>query len=122
MKKFVCEPLTPVPGSIVSVRAAAGEPALPGCFKWGEREVVVARVLEKWRETGQCKNKSSERYIRKHWYRIVTTEGEEMRIYFERQARSKAKRKKRWWLYTVTRADAQAGGEAGTESDTGEAR
>jgi hypothetical protein len=42
---------------------------------------------------------SGERYVRKHWYRVKTTEGPEMKIYFERQRRSSGG--SRWRLYAV---------------------
>ena len=61
----------------------------------------MAALLEKWKETGRCRNGSAERYVRKHWFRIRTTGGLEMKIFFERQARSARERKQRWWLYTV---------------------
>jgi hypothetical protein len=83
-------------------RMARGEPGLPGRFLWRGQEYVVERVLEQWKETSPCTSGSGERYVRKHWYRIRTTSGSEMRIYFERQARSARERKRRWWLYTVS--------------------
>ena len=78
-----------------------GEPGLPGRFVWREREYAVAGVLEKWKETGPCRNGSGERYLRKHWFRIRTATGEEMKIYFDRRPRSRRGAKARWWLYTV---------------------
>ena len=40
-------------------------------------------------------------YVRKHWFRLVTTNGTEMTLYFERQHRRGQNLKKRWWLATV---------------------
>jgi len=79
-----------------------GEPILPAGFIWRKKEYRIQSVLEAWKESGPCKSGSSERYLRKHWYRIRTTDGTEMEIYFERQARSPKQRKKRWWLFSVS--------------------
>jgi hypothetical protein len=40
-------------------------------------------------------------YVRRHWFRIRTASGKEMKIYFERQARSQSSRKQRWWIFSV---------------------
>ncbi|NQU41698.1 hypothetical protein HQ520_00320 [bacterium] len=52
-------------------------------------------------EADACWSGSGERYVRKHWFRIRTTDGQEMKLYFERQARSAREAKKRWWLHSV---------------------
>ena len=70
---------------------------LPPILGWLPCDCFGQAVLEEWKETGACHHGSGERYVRKHWYRVKMTTGEEMKIYFERQARSK----RRWWLYTV---------------------
>jgi len=80
---------------------ARGEPGLPGRFAWRGEEYVVAEVLAKWKESGRCKSGSTEMYLRKHWFRIKTQDALEMTIYFERQPKSKAQNKTRWWLYKV---------------------
>jgi len=38
------------------------------------------------------------------WYKIRTAGGEEMNLYFERQARSRGKLRSRWWVYTASDA------------------
>jgi len=100
-EQFVSEPLTPVQGCFEPGSMTRGEPGLPLRFIWRVEEYEVAEVLEAWKETGPCKTHGSEQYLRKHWWRIRTTCGLEMTIYFERQPRSKRQRKARWWLYTV---------------------
>ena len=77
-----------------------GEPGLPARFIWRKREYIVDEVLEKWKETGPCRSGGNEQYVRKHWFRIRTTGGVEMKIYFERQPRAKVK--VRWWLFSVS--------------------
>ncbi len=100
-EEFVSEEITPAPKTADARAMAAGEPGLPRRFTWRDREFTVADVLEKWKDTGRCKSGADESYVRKHWFRIRTTTGEEMTIYFDRQPRSR-KRTARWWLYAVT--------------------
>jgi hypothetical protein len=99
-KEFVSEPITPVAGSFDTASMAAGEPGMPGRFVWRDTEYEVDRVLEAWKTTGPCTHGSREQYVRRHWFRIVTTSGAEMEIYFDRQARVRQK-SLRWWLATV---------------------
>ncbi len=105
-EEFVGEALEPLEGGFKTAGVAAGEPVLPMRFKWRDREYTVESVLRKWKESSGCKSGGGERYLRKHWYHIRTTDGAELQIYFERQARSASSRRKRWWIYTV----AQSGG------------
>jgi phosphoribosylglycinamide formyltransferase-1 len=85
--------------------AAIGAPALPRRFRWPGGVLTVQGVLESWRETGPCRHGSSERYIRKHWWRVATPGGGEARLCFERSVRQGRPHKNRWWLYTVTPAE-----------------
>jgi hypothetical protein len=78
-----------------------GEPGLPQCFTWRDKEYHIAEVLEAWKEDGPCRSGSTEMYLRKHWFRIATKEGPEMTLYFQRQPHSQRKSKARWWLYTI---------------------
>ena len=41
-----------------------------------------------------------ELYVRKHWFEVLTDSGETLKIYFERQARSRNARA-RWWLFSI---------------------
>ena len=100
---FVGQPITPADVSFAASPMALGEPGLPRKFSWQGRAFSVTEILEQWKETGDCRHGSGERYVRKHWYRIRTTEDLEMTIYFERQARSRGKPRgaSRWRLYTL---------------------
>jgi len=98
--QFVSEQIRPVGGSFDTGRMVTGEPGLPQRFRWRKQDYEVARVVETWKATGPCHHGSSERYVRRHWFRVETTDGSEMRIYFDRQPRPGAS-KKRWWLATV---------------------
>ena len=101
--QFVSEPIQPLPGTFDAAGMVRGEPGLPRRFRWRGDEYAVTDVLETWKDTGPCRSGSPERYVRKHWFRIRTTNGVEMVLYFERQAKSARDRKRRWWLYTITR-------------------
>jgi hypothetical protein len=103
-RQFIDEPIKPVAGTMDARGMARGEPGLPAEFTWRGRTYVVAEVLERWKTTGRCTSGSDELYVRKHWYRLRMTSGEEMRIYFERQPRSARERKARWWLFEMTAA------------------
>lgn len=97
---FVSEELRPLPGSFETA-ATPGQPALPRAFKWRDRTLEIAHVRRTWKTTGPCTHGSSERYVRRHWYDIATTDGQTMQIYFERKARSPRQAKHRWWVYSV---------------------
>lgn len=101
-ERFVSEPIEPISDSMDLSETAVGEPALPTRFKWRNKEYTIESVLEKWKESSGDTHGSKESYVRKHWFAIRTTDGHRMKIYFERQPRSKAERLKRWWLYTVS--------------------
>ncbi len=100
---FISEPILPVEGSFDPGGMARGEPGVPQKFRWRQKEFVVADVLERWKEHGSCRNGSGERYVRRHGYRIQTTEGAILRIYFQRsQGRGKALAKSpRWWMQSI---------------------
>ena len=102
-EQFIGESIKPVEGTMDAAAMSGGDPGFPGKFTWRRREYAVAEVLEKWKEAGNSREGPGEQYRRKHWFRIRTVDGTEMKVYFERQARSKSQRKSRWWLYTVTR-------------------
>jgi hypothetical protein len=100
---FVSEVITPVSGTMDIRRMAIGEPGLPGRFVWRRREVEIVRVLEQWKEHDPAAG-GEERYLRKHWYRVLTAEGDEMKLYFHRQPKSHRRHARRWYLYTVSRS------------------
>ena len=99
--QFVSEPIKPVEGTMDTNGMARGEPGAPAKFVWRGDEYTVAEGLEQWKETGPCSHGSNEQYVRKHWFKVRTTDGSEMTLYFERQARSARQLKTRWWLYTI---------------------
>ena len=54
---FISEPLTP-DASFDPLAMSLGEPGLPAKFRWRERELIVAEVLETSRAYGDCKHGS----------------------------------------------------------------
>ena len=99
MGTFVSESLTS-DASFDPLAMSGGEPGLPVKFRWRKRDLVVAEVLETWKEHGDCKHGSGERYLRKHCYRIRTDDGLVLRIYFQRTF-GRARPTARWWLHSV---------------------
>ncbi|HKJ95076.1 MAG TPA: DUF6504 family protein [Gammaproteobacteria bacterium] len=100
-ERFVSEAIKPVSTTFDAGRMAVGEPGLPAVFRWRGQDVTVSAVRRTWRETGPCRNGSGERYVRKHWYEIETTDHRTMRLYFDRQPRGRTRGTPRWWLFTV---------------------
>ena len=98
--QFISAALQPVVGTIDPTRMSQGEPGLPQQFRWGSQTIRIVRVLKTWRESGPCHHGSGDRYLRKHWIEVVTDSGDTMKIYFERQARSR-QIKSRWRLFTI---------------------
>ena len=104
-EEFIGEPLAPVPGTADSEAMAIGEPGLPHRFVWRDREYTVGEVIETWKDTAPCAFGGQERYRSKHWFRIKTVCGQEMKIYFDRRRGSGSSRTQRWWVYTVCEED-----------------
>lgn len=102
MERFISEPIIPGPETMDAGGMACGGPGFPRQFRWRNQDYALAQILRSWHETGPCRHGSGEQYVRKHWFHIRTTSGEEMKIYFERQPRSKHDAKKRWWLHTIS--------------------
>jgi phosphoribosylglycinamide formyltransferase-1 len=98
-EQFIGEPITPEQASFSSSQMATGKPGLPRQFSWRGKQVPIVELLEEWKEAGDCRHGSGERYVRKHWYRFRTTDDVEMRVYFERQGRSSGRA--RWRLYSL---------------------
>ena len=101
-EQFISERIEPCADSFAASRMATGEPGLPSVFSWRGDRYEIGRVVRQWKESSPCRHGSTERYLRKHWYLVETTDGTMMKVYFERQARSKSQTRLRWWLYTVS--------------------
>jgi len=108
-EEFIGEAIQAAGGTLDHGAMATGGPGLPARFLWRDQEYAVERVLERWKTTSDCRSGSREQYVRKHWFRIRTADGTQMRIYFERQARSRGQRKARWWLYSIVTPEGAQG-------------
>ena len=100
-EELISEAIEPVAGTIGPEGMTRSEPSLPARFLWRGQEYAVAQVLATWKQTGPSKGGSSARYLRKHWFRIRTADGTEMKLYFQRQPGPGRQAKLRWWLYSV---------------------
>ena len=100
-RQFICEPIEPEAGSMDAGAMAGGGPGFPKRFTWRGAQYVLDAVVRQWRETSGCRHGSGEQYVRKHWFEIRTTDGASMKVYFERQPRSKKDHRVRWWLHTL---------------------
>lgn len=98
---FVSEGLTPDPASLDPTIMARGEPALPLRFTWRKRRFEVQEVLASWKDYGDCRHGSGERYLRKHWFHIRTEDGTELKLYFLRQPNAGRNAKSRWWIHSI---------------------
>jgi len=52
-KQFISEAITPVDASFATPFMCTGEPGLPMRFRWRDTLYEVARVLERWKSTGE---------------------------------------------------------------------
>lgn len=106
--QFVSEALTPV-GDFDASAMAQGEPGLPEKFRWRGRVLEISAVLERWKEHGDCKHGSGERYLRKHCYRFRTLDGAILSVYFQRSFGRSRKTSSRWWLQGIEEPPASLG-------------
>jgi phosphoribosylglycinamide formyltransferase-1 len=98
-EQLVSEPIHSLDPLIDTAALSRGEPSLPRRFRWREREYAVASVIGKWKTTSLCRSGSSEKYVRKHWWKVRTETGEVMKLYFNRQPKSPGEMK--WFLYSL---------------------
>jgi len=97
--QLVSTPIKP-DRSFDTSRMAQGEPGLPVRFRWGKRDLEVAEVIEQGKDYGDCSHGSGERYVRRHVYRVRTTDGMIARIYFQRTF-GRGRPGARWWLHSI---------------------
>ncbi|MGH8264901.1 MAG: DUF6504 family protein [Steroidobacteraceae bacterium] len=99
-ERLISEALIPDVDTCDTSRMASGGPGLPRAFSWRGKALGVKSVLRTWNDLGPCRNGSDERYVRKHWFEVLTDDGEVMKVYFDRQPRGGAKAP-RWWLFSL---------------------
>ncbi len=100
---FISENIFPVKGSFDVAGMARGEPGLPQRFHWRDKEFIVAEVLNQSKDHGDCKHGSGERYVRRHTYRVRTTDGTIFHLYFQRSF-GRATATTRWRVRSVEEA------------------
>jgi phosphoribosylglycinamide formyltransferase-1 len=117
---FVSETLTPLGQSFDPALMAQGEPGLPQRFRWRKREWHVAGIVERWKEHGDCAHGSGERYVRKHVYRVRTTDGWLLRLCFQRSfGRGRFRTGARWWVQRIEETGREAPGTAASRPTAG---
>ncbi|MFP4510755.1 MAG: DUF6504 family protein [Spirochaetaceae bacterium] len=79
-RRMVPEAIEPEPGSFMTESMATGIPGVPRRFRWRERTYTVARVFANRKDTGPCRHGSGERYVRRHFFDIETTDGDRMTL------------------------------------------
>ena len=110
-ERFVSEPIKPVVETCDTMRMAIGEPGLPRQFVWRGKIIEIRAILRIWRETGRCRHGSTDMYVRKHWYEVITLSNTIIKIYFDRQARNR--KAARWWLFTIRNDEEKDSGANG---------
>jgi hypothetical protein len=100
-ERLIAEAIEPVPGTVADHPYRIGDPILPGRFRWRGGEFDVAAVLDSWKELSQGSPAMPDRYVRKHWYRVRTGDGREMKIYVERRGRVRGRPKPGWQLFAI---------------------
>ena len=101
-ERFISEPVEPNRDTFDTEHMAIGEPGIPKQFTWRKKKFDIAEVLLAWKSTGDCRSGSSEKYVRKHWYRIRTETDEIMTLYCNRNVSRYGQRSKGGWvLYSV---------------------
>jgi len=103
---FISEPIQPIEASFDTAGMARGEPGVPLQFRWRKRDYSVEAVLDAWKDHGDCRNGSGERYVRRHDYRIRTTGGDIFHLYFQRTVGRGKMPAARWWIHSVERPEA----------------
>ncbi len=101
-EQFISEAITPVPGTMDTTMMARGEAGLPRQFTWRGRRYEVEQLFEKWKQDSPAEG--GERYLRRHWFMVRTTDGLVMKLYCERQPNLKKRPKQRWWIYALVGA------------------
>ncbi len=99
--RFISEAIHPDADTMDTTLLALGEPAPPRFFTWRKTHYEVAKLRSRWRETGADTHGGPERYAAKHWFHIDTTDGSEMKIYYDRRPGVTKRGKPRWFLFSI---------------------
>lgn len=94
--EFIAEPITVDVGSMDTSGGMRGAPTCPRRFTWRGQTYHVAQVIDEDKQLRA--HDSAEKYVKSHSFRIRTTDGWEMVLRCDRQARGNA-----WRVFTVQR-------------------
>jgi hypothetical protein len=102
VERLISEAIEPIRDEAAEpAPAAGGNPTPPQRFRWRERDVTVAEVLETWKGLSPRAANVRGQYVRRHWYRVRTADGHVMTIYLVRTAANASRHRPGWWLYSV---------------------
>jgi hypothetical protein len=91
---FVGEAIDADVGTMNPELIAQGEPAPPRAFSWRGKRYEVETVTKTWKSH---KTDRGDKYVDRHWFEILTRDGETMRLYFDRRPKTL----KRWFLFST---------------------
>ncbi|MBZ0269612.1 DUF6504 family protein [bacterium] len=98
--RFVSEPIEPVTdGTLDAAALSAGEPSLPGAFRWRGELREVREVLEAGKGY-KTEGFSGEKYLKRHEWRLMMDDGAVWQVYFVRGGKRGSKAA-RWFLKAV---------------------
>ena len=102
MSEFVSESITPLPGAFDTAAMGRGEPGLPGGFTWrGENYDMVERLAQWKHSSREGSRAQGELYLRRHYYKLLMSDGTTWTVYFTRQPSPSGSPKRRWFLYQI---------------------
>jgi hypothetical protein len=105
MEEFVSEPIRPEGGTFDTTAMAAGLPGLPQAFRWRGREYAIQAQIAVWKASGpEIGRSDGERYLRRHYFRLRMNDGTLWTVYFTRHTPPSGSPKRRWFLYSIERA------------------
>jgi len=104
MQDFVSEPITPHAGTFDAMQMAQGVPGLPSGFAWRDCIYDIREVLASWKESSREGGGAGDLYLRRHYHRLLMTDGSTWTVYFTRQTPKSGNPKTRWFLYAIDRA------------------
>ena len=106
MAELISEPITPQRGTFDPARMARGEPGVPRGFDWHGQSVEVTEVVRAWKHSSREGGRAGgDLYLRRHYYKLRMDDASVWTVYFVRQTPRSGNPKKRWFLYTIERAE-----------------
>ena len=103
MEQFISELITPGKARFDTAAMARGEPGLPEEFEWRGRSYAIVQKLGQWKHSeAEGGRAGGERYLRRHYYKLLMSDDKVWTVYFIRQAPTGPPAKKRWFLYTIS--------------------